>query len=263
MIKLHTIYGANLFESTTSDLDNMCREIALNHHERWDGTGYPGHYSGCIVLYDDNKRPKKGEEIPLAARVVALADVFDALANKRVYKKSWAMEDIYDLFRDESGKHFDPDLVEAFFQVTDVIEAIQDRYKDIPSSSSVKSPSAGMLKNPNLVREQQLACGCPDDIIKEAKYIISMVTDAYDYDFLDLAYKNIQKIFHGRFPGYQASNTSYHNFDHTMAVVLAVVRLVHGSFINGTAFSPEIIENGVIAALFHDTGLIQHNSDQE
>lgn len=263
LIKLHTIYGANLFESTTSDLDNMCREIALNHHERWDGTGYPGHYSGCIVLYDNNKRPKVGEEIPLSARIVALADVFDALANKRVYKKAWSMEEIFDLFREESGKHFDPDLVEAFFQVTDVVEAIQERYKDIPASSNINSPSAGMLKNPNLVREQQLACGCPDDIIKEVKFLISLVTDDYDYDFLDLAYRNIQKIFHGRFPGYKASNTSYHNLDHTMAVTLALMRVIHGMYTTGHRFSPEIIECGLIGAMFHDTGLIQRHSDQE
>lgn len=263
LIKLHTIYGANLFESTTSDMDNMCREITLNHHERWDGTGYPGHYSGCIVMYDNNKKPKKGEEIPLSARVVAVADVYDALANKRVYKKAWTNEEIYALLREEAGRQFDPELIEAFFQITDVVEAIQERYKDIPSGASITSPSAGMLKNPNLVREQQLACGCPDDIIREIKFIISLVVDGYDYDFLDLSYRNIRKIFHGRFPGYKASNTSYHNLDHTMAVCLAVTRLIHGKFLEGAVFSRKLIEAGLIAALFHDTGLIQHSYDDE
>ena len=263
LIKLHTIYGANLFESNTSDLDNMCREITLNHHERWDGTGYPGHYSGCIVLYDENKKPKKAEDIPLSARVVAVADVFDALANKRVYKKAWTMKEIYELFQDEAGKHFDPELVEAFFQITEVVEAVQERFKDIPSSASITTPSAGMLKNPNLVREQQLACGCPDDIFKEVKFLTSLVVKDYDYDFIDLAYRNIQKIFHGRFPGYKASNTSYHNLDHTMAVTLAMVRLIHGKFLGGTKFTSRIIECGLIAAFFHDTGLIQRHSDQD
>ncbi|GAB4341636.1 MAG: hypothetical protein Kow0089_16150 [Desulfobulbaceae bacterium] len=263
LIKLHTIYGANLFESSTSDLDNMCREIALNHHERWDGGGYPGHYTGCIVLFDKNKKPKKGKDIPLSARVVALADVYDALANKRVYKSAWSKEEILEFFQEESGKHFDPELVEAFFKVADVADAIQERYRDFPATTNIKSPSAGMLKNPNLVREQQLACGCPDDIIKEVKYIISLVTDTYDYDFLDLAYRNIQKIFHGRFPGYQASNTSYHNLDHTMAVTLALIRIVHGKHISGISFSSELIECGLIAAMFHDTGLIQRSTDRE
>ena len=263
LIKLHTIYGANLFESTTSELDQMCREVALNHHERWDGEGYPGHYSGCIVLFDKNKKPKMGEEIPLSARIVALADVFDALANKRVYKKAWKMEDIYELIREERGRHFDPELVDAFFQVTVIIEAIQDRYKDISQSVNIKSPSIGALKNPNIVREQQLACGCPDDIYKEIKFIISLLIDDFDHDFIDLAFDNVEKIFSGRFPGYQASNTSYHNLDHTMAVALALIRLIHGKFIQGEKFTAKMIECGLVSAFFHDAGLIQKSADNE
>ena len=263
LIKLHTIYGSNLFETTTSELDQICKQIALNHHERWDGKGYPGHFSGCIVLFDKNKKPKKGDEIPLSARIVSLADVFDALANKRVYKKAWKISEIYNFIREEAGHHFDPDLVDAFFEITDVVEAIQERYKDISQSSGIKSPSANALKNPNIVREQQLACGCPNDIYKEIKLIISLMIDNFDYDFLDLCFENTEKIFNGRFPGYQASNTSYHNLDHTMAVALALLRLIHGIFKqNKTTFNPEIIECGVISAFFHDTGLIQRTTDQ-
>ncbi len=263
LIKLHTIYGANLFETTTSELDQICKEIALNHHERWDGKGYPGHFSGCIVLFDKNKKPKKDYEIPLAARIVALADVFDALANKRVYKKAWEKSEIYTVIREESGYHFDPELVDAFFEITDVVEAIQERFKDISQSSGIKSPSVGALKNPNIVREQQLACGCPEDIYKEIKLIISLMIDDFDFDFLDLCFENTERIFNGRFPGYQASNTSYHNLDHTMAVALALLRLTHGIFSQDkTAFTPEIIKCGVISAFFHDTGLIQKATDQ-
>lgn len=263
LIKLHTIYGANLFENTTSELDMMCREIALNHHERWDGTGYPGHYTGCIVLYDKNKKPKQGEDIPFAARIVALADVFDALASKRVYKKAWPMADIFALIQEESGRHFDPQLVVSLFQITEVIEAIQERYKDIPTANNITSPSMSALRNPNIVREQQLACGCPEDIFKEIKFIISLMVKDFDYDFLELAFDNIQRIFSGRFPGYQASNTSYHNLDHTMAVTLALIRLIHGRFLNNGSFSAKIIECGVIAAFFHDSGLIQKKTDNE
>lgn len=264
LIKLHTIYGANLFENTTSELDQMCRDIALNHHERWDGTGYPGHYTGCIVLYDRNKKPKKGLEIPLAARIVALADVFDALASKRVYKRAWSMEEIYGFIREESGRHFDPELVDALFKRTVTIEAIQERYKDIPSSSTLKSPSISALNNPNIVREQQLACGCPEDIYKEIKYIAAMVADDHDFDFLDLAFDNIQKIFNGTFPGYHANNTSYHNLDHTMAVALALIRLVHGKRVQDrTPCTWKLIESGIIAAFFHDSGLIQRLSEND
>jgi HD-GYP domain-containing protein (c-di-GMP phosphodiesterase class II) len=263
LIKLHTIYGANLFENTTSELDMMCREIALNHHERWDGTGYPGHYTGCIVLYDKNKKPKSGEEIPFAARIVAVADVFDALASKRVYKSAWPMADIYALIREESGHHFDPQLVDALFQITEVVEAIQERYKDIPTANNIKAPSMSALRNPNIVREQQLACGCPEDIYKEIKYITSLMTKDFDYVFLDLVFDNVQRIFTGRFPGYQASNTSYHNLDHTMAVTLALIRLIHGRFLNHRRYSAEIIECGIIAAFFHDSGLIQKKTENE
>lgn len=263
LIKLHTIYGSHLFETTTSELDQICKEIALNHHERWDGEGYPGHFSGCIVLFDKNKKPKKGEEIPLCARIVALADVFDALANKRVYKKAWPNEEIYKFIREEAGHHFDPELVDAFLEITDIIEAIQQRYKDISQSNGIKSPSADALKNPNIVREQQLACGCPEDIYKEIKLIISLMIDEFDYDFLDLCFENTEKIFNGRFPGYQACNTSYHNLDHTMAVALALIRMIHGTFVqSGTVFSPELIECGVISAFYHDTGFIQRSNDQ-
>jgi len=115
LIKLHTILGANLFETKKSELDVMSMEVALNHHEKWDGTGYPGHYFGCVVLHDKNKRPKKGEEIPLAARIVAIADVFDALASKRAYKYAWPKEEIYAFLHKESGRHFDPELIESFF----------------------------------------------------------------------------------------------------------------------------------------------------
>lgn len=264
LVKLHTIYGANLFENTTSELDRMCREIALNHHERWDGSGYPGHYSGCIVLHDRSSSPKKGEDIPLAARIVALADVFDALASKRIYKRAWSMDEIYTFIREESGRHFDPELVDALFRITVTIEAIQERYKDIPSGGGMKSPSLSALNNPNIVREQQLACGCPEDIFKEIKHIAAMIADDCSFDFLELVFDNIQRIFNGEFPGYQANNTSYHNLDHTMAVALALIRLVHGKHLRDrTRFSWEMIECGIVAAFFHDSGLIQKKSDNE
>jgi HD-GYP domain-containing protein (c-di-GMP phosphodiesterase class II) len=264
LIKLHTIYGANLFENTTSELDQMCREIALNHHERWDGTGYPGHSSGCVVLYDKSNRPKKGLEIPLAARIVTLADVFDALASRRVYKKAWSMAEIYEFIQEESGRHFDPELVDALFKITVTVEAIQERYRDIPSSSTIRSPSVSALANPNIVSEQQLACGCPEDIYKEIKHIASMIVQDCTFDFLDLAFNNIQKIFNGNFPGYQANNTSYHNLDHTMAVALALIRLVHGKHIRDkTTFSWELIECGIISAFFHDSGFIQKKTDNQ
>lgn len=134
-MKLHTLYGARLFKKSNSDWDDMAAEIALNHHEKWDGTGYPGHieniFSDDVVTCCDEilSRPgKKGEEIPLSARIVALADVYDALMSRRAYKESWEEKDVLDYIEMEKGKHFDPELVDAFKDIYDVIKAIRQRY---------------------------------------------------------------------------------------------------------------------------------------
>ncbi len=129
IIKKHTLYGARLFTSITSDLDRMSLEIALNHHERWDGAGYPG----CIPEVAEDRGhgvlQKKGEEIPITARVTALADVYDALCSRRVYKEAWDDERAFAIIRKNSGAQFDPEVVEAFFQITDVLSAIREKFQ--------------------------------------------------------------------------------------------------------------------------------------
>ena len=134
-VKMHTVYGAKLFENTASELDVMCLEIALNHHERWDGTGYPGKVGNIFAPNVTFGQPKKGEGIPLSARITALADVYDALVSKRVYKDGWPEEAVLDYIREHAGKQFDPQVVEAFFQVLDVIQIIRERYRDTPQPS--------------------------------------------------------------------------------------------------------------------------------
>jgi HD-GYP domain-containing protein (c-di-GMP phosphodiesterase class II) len=130
-IKRHTLYGAILFENSEfrSDWDDMAAEIALNHHERWDGTGYPGQVK---VLSKDApfNSGKKGEEIPLTARIVALADVYDALMSRRSYKDSWPEEKALQHIEQAKHKHFDPEVVDAFFDIYDVIKAIREKYPD-------------------------------------------------------------------------------------------------------------------------------------
>lgn len=134
-MKLHTLYGARLFKKSNSDWDDMAAEIALNHHEKWDGTGYPGYiadiFSEDVAARCDDimSRPgKQGEEIPLSARIVALADVYDALMSRRAYKESWEEKDVLDYIESEKGKHFDPELVDAFKDIYDVIKAIRVKY---------------------------------------------------------------------------------------------------------------------------------------
>ena len=132
----HTCIGAQLFDPPESFLDQMCEDIALHHHDRWDGgpTGYPGNVDLHKFSILDGRLPEAeplcGKDIPLAARIVAVADVFDALSHKRCYKESWSIEDSFAEIQDSAGSHFDPEIVLAFMQVRDRICAIQMAFPD-------------------------------------------------------------------------------------------------------------------------------------
>lgn len=136
IINKHTYVVPLLFPSLKSDLDIMSRDIALRHQEKWDGTGYPGHYNPDDVkdsetVLDLTDIPGlKGEEIPLAARIVSVADVFDALCSKRCYKPEWTIEDSRKEILRCAGTQFDPEVVKAFDQCFDAIVKIQSAIKD-------------------------------------------------------------------------------------------------------------------------------------
>ena len=137
IMKQHTVLGARLFADRQSDFDEAAAQVALNHHERWDGDGYPGHVdvqSGKVLksFEKPDRRPKgkKKEEIPLYGRIVALADVYDALSSVRVYKEAWDESKVLDEIEKESGGHFDPELVDIFFSSLDILRAVQRRYGD-------------------------------------------------------------------------------------------------------------------------------------
>lgn len=126
----HTVYGGALFANSTSDLDDLCREIALHHHQKWNGKGYPGDIGQKINDVDElNLKPMQGEEIPLPARICALADVYDALCSKRSYKEPWPEDKVDAILKEESGTHFDPQVVEAFFEIKDTILAIRAKFQ--------------------------------------------------------------------------------------------------------------------------------------
>ncbi|MDR1240094.1 MAG: HD domain-containing protein [Treponema sp.] len=133
----HTIYGAGLFDDPQSALDNISRDIALTHHENWDGTGYPGWVdpvTGTVIRADATTGKalgRKGEETPLAGRIVAIADVFDALCSKRVYKEPWSEEQVLTEIRQLSGTKFDPELVDIFFEILPSIKQIQSLYPEM------------------------------------------------------------------------------------------------------------------------------------
>jgi response regulator RpfG family c-di-GMP phosphodiesterase len=137
IMKQQTLQGARLFLNRQSDYDEAAGIVALTHHEHWDGKGYPGHIDiktgeplSGYKLPDGRAKGKKGEEIHLFGRIVALADVFDALSSKRSYKEPWNQTEIYKRIQSEAGGHFDPELVKIFFSRIEMIRSIQNRYQD-------------------------------------------------------------------------------------------------------------------------------------
>lgn len=126
-MQLHAQVGAECIREIerrlgTSNFLEMAREIAYSHHERWDGSGYP---DGLV-----------GEKIPLAARIVAVADVYDALAVRRVYKQPIPHEKCVEIIRDEAGRQFDPDLVRVFLEIEPQFKEIAQKYADAPNEES-------------------------------------------------------------------------------------------------------------------------------
>lgn len=137
VMKEHTILGARLFAEGTSEFDEAALEVALNHHERWDGNGYPGHVDILTgrplegtALPDGRARGKAGLEIPLFGRITSVADVYDALLSKRVYKEAWTEDDTFKVLRDGRGTQFDPDLIDVFFDAVEAMRSIRRQYPD-------------------------------------------------------------------------------------------------------------------------------------
>ncbi len=118
-MKQHTGIGANIFSLTMDTTDNLAKNVALHHHQKWNGRGYSGAPNVPILA---------GEDIPLEARIVAVADVFDALISKRSYKPSWTWEQAVDVLRQDSGSHFDPLVVDSFCAIEDIIKSIYDKF---------------------------------------------------------------------------------------------------------------------------------------
>ena len=114
IMKQHTTIGGKILNGSDSSTLKVAEIIALTHHEKWDGSGYPNNL--------------KGLEIPLAGRITAIADVFDALTSKRPYKDAFPMEKAFSIMKEGQGSHFDPDLLDAFFAVKEDIISIRNKY---------------------------------------------------------------------------------------------------------------------------------------
>jgi putative two-component system response regulator len=116
IMKQHPVMGANILKGSKIGFVRMGATIAMTHHEKWDGSGYP--------------QGLKAKQIPLAGRIVALADVFDALTSERPYKKAFSIEKANRIIEQGRGHHFDPVVVAAFFAIQDEILDLKERYQD-------------------------------------------------------------------------------------------------------------------------------------
>ena len=123
-MKQHTVFGGKILTVDSNGFIRVAQTIALTHHEKWDGTGYP--------------KGLKGSEIPLVGRITAVADVFDALSSNRPYKKAFSVEKSFQIIREGYGSHFDPDVVDSFFKAKEEILSIKERFKDTHGSVFVK-----------------------------------------------------------------------------------------------------------------------------
>lgn len=115
-MKDHAVLGYEMLQHSNKSILKAAAIVAQQHHEKWDGNGYPNRL--------------KGEEIHIYGRITAIADVFDALGHDRVYKKAWELEKIFELFKNERGKHFDPQLIDIFFSNIDKFLKIKDELDD-------------------------------------------------------------------------------------------------------------------------------------
>jgi len=114
IMKTHTQLGYDMLKHSQRELLKVASVVAFEHHEKWDGSGYP--------------RGLKGEEISIQGRITAIADVFDALSNERIYKKAWSKKEIIDYFAEQRGGHFEPKLVDIFFDNQDMFFDIRAKF---------------------------------------------------------------------------------------------------------------------------------------
>jgi putative two-component system response regulator len=117
IMQQHPLIGAEILSNSKSELIQLAHSVALCHHEKWDGSGYPAKLQGV--------------QIPIEGRIVAVADVFDALTSKRPYKEAWSVEKTMDLIKEQSGKHFDPEVVDALVRELDHVVQTVAQWQDI------------------------------------------------------------------------------------------------------------------------------------
>ncbi|MFA5371820.1 MAG: bacteriohemerythrin [Sideroxydans sp.] len=165
VMKTHTNIGINILNGK-DEMIVSAREIAGSHHERWDGTGYP-----CGL---------KGEEIPLLARICAVADVFDALTSARPYKEAWTTDVAHEWVLSQSDKHFDPDVIRAFDMAMPEILRIRELYRDdiISPKQKLALPPIRRRENAWIPWDESLSVGI-DVIDEHHRYLFDLINDLY------------------------------------------------------------------------------------
>ncbi len=131
IMQQHTVIGHRILSGSQSELLQLAAGIALSHHERFDGTGYP--------------HQRKGDDIPLAGRIVAVADVFDALLSRRPYKRAWTLDEALAMIREGRGAQFDPECVDAFMLALPQILTTRERFAEEAESEAERSPLRAMV----------------------------------------------------------------------------------------------------------------------
>ncbi|MDV7340737.1 response regulator [Terasakiella sp. A23] len=116
VMETHVEIGVDIIGKFDSPMLGMARQIAATHHEKWDGSGYP--------------KKLKGEDIPLAGRIAAICDVFDALTSERPYKEAWPLEKAVNFLQDNAGSHFDPTLIKLFIEIIPDVVALREKHPD-------------------------------------------------------------------------------------------------------------------------------------
>jgi hemerythrin-like metal-binding protein len=166
VMQTHTGIGVNILKGNDA-LIAAARDIAGSHHERWDGKGYP--------------QGLKGEEIPLLARICAVADVFDALTSTRPYKKPWSIEEAVEFIQSNSGAHFDPAIVRAFEVAMPEILRIRELYRDdiIDPNKPLTLPPLPLRANSWVQWDESLSVGI-DTIDEHHRYLFDLINDLFE-----------------------------------------------------------------------------------
>jgi response regulator RpfG family c-di-GMP phosphodiesterase len=134
-MQTHSVLGGRLFADANNPYDEAMRDVTIHHHDKWDGTGYPGSVDAAMMAEMSVQieaipvaKPLRGLEIPLFARIVAVADVYDALTSKRAYKDPWPADKVTELLRSESGRAFDPELVDIALELEGYFRSVRARF---------------------------------------------------------------------------------------------------------------------------------------